>query len=59
MLVLTRRIGERIKLTIGSTVVWVSVERINGPEVRIGFDAPMHVGIAREEVDPRPRQPRD
>lgn len=47
MLVLTRRVGERIH--IGDDVV-ISVNRIQGDKVRIGIEAPPHVVIHREEV---------
>ncbi len=47
MLVLTRKLGERIRIN-GDTVVEVS--RISSGEVRLCFDAPRTVRIDREEV---------
>lgn len=47
MLVLTRKVGERIH--IGEGVV-VTVVRIQGDKVRIGIEAPSEVTIHREEV---------
>jgi carbon storage regulator len=47
MLILTRRIGE--KLVIGDDVT-VTVLGIKGIQVRIGVDAPREVQVHREEV---------
>ena len=47
MLVLTRKVGERIH--IGEGIV-VTVVRIQGDKVRIGVEAPTDVAIHREEV---------
>jgi carbon storage regulator len=47
MLVLTRRIGETIK--IGPHVV-VTILGVNGSQIRIGIDAPKDVAVHREEV---------
>lgn len=47
MLVLTRRVGERIQ--IGDDVV-VTVVRIQGDKVRIGIQAPAEIVVLREEV---------
>lgn len=47
MLVLTRRVGER--LIIGDDVT-VNVLSIKGNQVRIGIDAPAEVMIHREEI---------
>ncbi len=47
MLVLTRKVGERIH--IGDGVV-VTVVRIQNDKVRIGIEAPTQVAIHREEV---------
>jgi carbon storage regulator len=48
MLVLTRKIGERVVLpTYGITVEVVSVK---GNTVRLGFIAPRHVPIHRSEL---------
>ena len=47
MLVLTRKVGERIH--IGEGIV-VTVVRIQNDKVRIGIEAPATVAIHREEV---------
>jgi carbon storage regulator len=47
MLVLTRKVGEQIR--IGADVV-VTLVRIQGEKVRIGIEAPRDVVIHREEV---------
>jgi carbon storage regulator len=47
MLVLTRKVGERIH--IGDGIV-VTVVRIQNDKVRIGVEAPTDVAIHREEV---------
>ena len=47
-LVLSRRVGERIAI---DETTFVSVERIRGDYVRLGFEAPQHVRIVRDELD--------
>ena len=47
MLILTRRIGESIK--IGDNVT-VSVPDVRGTQVRVGVSAPKNVAVHREEV---------
>jgi carbon storage regulator len=47
MLVLTRKVGERIH--IGDGIV-VTVVRIQSDKVRLGIEAPAQVPIHREEV---------
>ena len=47
MLVLTRRIGETIR--IGPHIV-VTILGVNGTQVRLGVDAPKDVAVHREEV---------
>ena len=48
MLVLSRKERQRIKL--GETIV-VTVVRVMGDKVRLGFEAPDDVLILREELD--------
>jgi len=50
MLILTRRIGE--KLIIGDNVT-VTVLGVKGAQVRIGIEAPRDVKVNREEVHQR------
>ena len=47
MLILARRVGERITLSDG---VELFIQRINRGTVRIGFTAPDHIRIARNEL---------
>ena len=47
MLILTRRIGESVKINEDITV---TVLGIKGNQIRIGVDAPRHVSVHREEV---------
>ena len=47
MLILTRRVGE--KLVIGDNVT-VTVLGVKGHQVRIGIDAPRDVMVNREEI---------
>ncbi len=52
MLVLTRKVGERIQ--IGDKIV-VTVVRVQNEKVRIGIEAPDNVTILREEIVQRSR----
>ena len=47
VLILTRRIGESVKINEDITV---TVLGIKGNQVRIGVDAPRHVSVHREEI---------
>ena len=47
MLVLSRRLGESVK--IGDDVT-VTVMGVRGPNVRLGFTAPDDVAVHREEI---------
>jgi carbon storage regulator CsrA len=50
MLCLSRCIGESVEITIGNTIVLVTVcEAWNG-RARLGFSAPEHVAIHRSEI---------
>lgn len=50
MLVLSRRERERIKL--GDSII-VTVVRVAGDKVRLGIEAPAHVLVLRDELEPR------
>ena len=58
MLVLTRRLGEKIR--IGDNI-WITVVEIERGKVRIGLEAPPNVSIFRQELlnDDRNSPPRD
>lgn len=47
MLVLTRRLGEKIR--IGDNI-WITVVEIERGKVRIGIDAPPSVSVFRKEL---------
>jgi carbon storage regulator len=47
MLILTRRMGESVKIADDVTV---TVLGIKGSHVRLGFTAPKHVAVHREEI---------
>lgn len=54
MLVLTRKLGERI--FIGPNVC-VTVVRVEGGQVRLGIEAPRHIPVVRSElVPPEPNE---
>ncbi|MBM4069870.1 MAG: carbon storage regulator CsrA [Planctomycetes bacterium] len=55
MLVLSRRVGEKIK--IGNDVL-VTIIAVTGNQVRIGIDAPPEMTILREELEPFARDER-
>lgn len=53
MLILTRRIGESVK--IGDDVTF-TVLGVKGSQVRLGIDAPKDVSVHREEIYERIQQ---
>ncbi len=58
MLVLTRRIGEKLVFTYGDVRIEVSVLKARHAEVRIGIDAPRTVEIIRSEIETKSEKPR-
>ncbi len=56
MLVLSRRIGESIKLSGG---IVIQIQRIRGNQVQIGIEAPPEVIVLRGEVCESSRLDRD
>ena len=50
MLVLGRRIGERIKVHCGETLIEVVPVYLKGRRIGIGIHAPEHVQIMRQEI---------
>lgn len=56
MLILTRRVGETIK--IGDDVA-VTVLGVKGNQVRIGIDAPKNITVHREEIYERVKREQD
>jgi carbon storage regulator len=51
MLILTRRIGE--KISIDNNKIGVVVLGVKGNQVRIGIDAPKDISVHREEIQER------
>ena len=47
MLILTRKVGQRIK--VGQNI-WISIEEVDRGNVRVGIEAPKKIPILREEV---------
>jgi len=50
MLILGRKLKERIRLVVNGVTIWVEVNRIAANDVRIGITAPPAVEIVREEL---------
>jgi carbon storage regulator len=56
MLVLSRRIGERLVIDIGDDKIEVAVTEVKGNQVSLGIIAPKHIPVHREEVYRRLKQ---
>lgn len=54
MLVLSRKVGERIQLGDNITITLV---KINGSVVRLGIDAPRNMPVVRQELSSHSAQP--
>lgn len=50
MLNLTRLPQENVIIQVGECLITVTVTEIRGQKVKLGFSAPLHVQIDREEV---------
>jgi carbon storage regulator len=50
MLVLTRKVGERIQI---GDKIFITVVRINGAAVRLGIEAPAELTVVRQELAER------
>lgn len=51
MLVLTRRVGERLVIDLGTgSPIAVTVLGMKDNKVRLGIDAPAHIPVHREEI---------
>ncbi len=56
MLILSRKVGEKIVIGDGITVV---VSRVSGDRVTLGLEAPPEVRILRGELSPFDRKPNE
>lgn len=56
MLVLNRRIGERLVIEHAGVLVEVAVTGVKGNQVSLGIIAPKHIPVHREEVYRRLKQ---
>jgi carbon storage regulator len=52
MLVLSRKLNERVRVTIGGEVLYVAVVEIEAGKVRLGFEADRSIEVLREELVP-------
>jgi len=50
MLVLTRRVGESIKIGSGDDTITLTCLGVKGNQVRLGVEAPKSVAVHREEI---------
>lgn len=57
MLELDRKIGQRVFINKGK--IQIEILKIEGDRIRIGFSAPPHIDIDREELHVRKRRQRN
>lgn len=50
MLVLSRKKKQRVVINEGANQIIVEVVEIRGDKIRLGFQAPDHISVHREEV---------
>ena len=50
MLILERKIDERIRVTMGGIEVWIQIVEVRYGRVKVGIDAPREAVIQREEI---------
>ncbi|AFH14498.1 CsrA-like regulator [Vibrio phage VvAW1] len=53
MLILTRRISEKLIIDTGREVIEIVPLGVNGSQVKLGVNAPKHIPVHREEVKAR------
>lgn len=58
MLVLSRKVNEKIMIDFNGVIAEVCVVELRGDKVRLGFVAPLDVQIHREEVYKSIHQPK-
>lgn len=56
MLILTRRVGEKLIIDLGDRIVEVVPLGIKGNQVKIGIEADKDIGVHREEIYQRIQQ---
>lgn len=57
MLVLTRKLGEKIRIGTGADTVVIMVVDIDRGKIRLGIEAPKDVPIYRDELPPPDTDP--
>jgi carbon storage regulator len=55
MLVLSRKIGEKLLVNIGGRIVTIQITGLGGNRAKIGIDAPRDIKITRAEIESKPR----
>jgi carbon storage regulator len=57
MLVLSRKLGERIMIGDRVAVTVVKLVKLGNGQVRLGIEAPRELAVFREEINPRLHAP--
>ncbi|QDT00746.1 carbon storage regulator [Adhaeretor mobilis] len=50
MLVLSRKCSERIVIDFNGETIIVHVLKMQGKQVRLGIEAPVHIAVHRQEI---------